>query len=145
MELKDYPAAAEAFQRAGSMPGGNPNVLPIAAWSAQLGGDPRVARRLWQLTYDSTKQQLILKNAEQHLLSLDLDAAVPYLEGLVARYHALTGRNPSSWMEMARAGVIPGIPHDPAGDIYRLTPDGRVMVQHPDKFPFAKQGVPAEP
>ncbi|HTK95259.1 MAG TPA: hypothetical protein VL382_06440 [Terriglobales bacterium] len=142
LNLKDYAAAADAFRQAGSMPGGNPNVLPMAAASAQLGGDPRVARALWQLTYDQASQDLVRKNAQAHVRSMDLDDAVPYLESKVAQFRAQHGRNPAGWMEMARAGVLPGVPKDPAGDFYRLTADGHVLVQHPDKFPFATRGIP---
>jgi hypothetical protein len=44
--------------------------------------------------------------------------------------------------ELAAAEGLRGIPLDPDGNPYRLTPEGRVMVQDPDDFPFITRGVP---
>jgi tetratricopeptide (TPR) repeat protein len=141
LDLKDYPAASVAFRKAGEMPGGNPNVLPIAGVAAQRGGDLATSLQLWKMIYESSKMDLVKKNAQKHVISLQVDLAVPELEGMVERYRQKTGHNPASWAELARAGGIPGIPYDPAGDQFRLLPDGSVMVRHPEKFPFAERGV----
>jgi hypothetical protein len=35
-----------------------------------------------------------------------------------------------------------GIPADPDGNPYKLTADGRVVVQKPEGFPFITKGLP---
>lgn len=144
LELKDYQAAARAFRQAGEMPGGNPNVLPIAAKAATHGGELETARQLWLAIYESTNQELIKKNAERHLMALQVDMAVPLLEGVVARYRERTGSYPISWSELVRAGYLPGVPRDPAGNPYRLLPAGKVVVQDTEKLPFITKGLPPE-
>jgi len=37
---------------------------------------------------------------------------------------------------------LPGIPVDPDGHPYKLSPEGRVEVRVPDDFPFATKGLP---
>jgi hypothetical protein len=44
--------------------------------------------------------------------------------------------------ELATAERLPGIPVDPDGHPYKLTPEGRIEVQVPDDFPFATKGLP---
>lgn len=141
LEVKDYPAAAEAFRHAGEMPGGNPNVLPLAGEASRRGGDLETARRLWEVVYQTSKQELIKRNAYAHLMALDVDQTVPLLEQAVARYREQNGRDPQNWRELIMAGLLPGVPIDPTATPYRLV-DGRVEVAHPDKLPFITQGIP---
>jgi len=49
---------------------------------------------------------------------------------------------PASMSELAAAEGLPGIPADPDGHAYKLTPEGRVEVRVPDDFPFATKGLP---
>ena len=44
--------------------------------------------------------------------------------------------------ELAAAEHLPGIPVDPDGHTYGLSADGRVLVEHPDDFPFITKGLP---
>ena len=141
LELKNYPAAAAAFQHAGEMPNGNPNVLPMAGWAATRGCYIETAKRLWQIVYDTSKQELVKKNAYMHLQGIEVDQTVPILEQMVARYQGMTGRNPQSWRELGMAGLIRGVPIDPNGNPYQLV-EGRVQLADPAKLPFATKGLP---
>jgi hypothetical protein len=64
------------------------------------------------------------------------------LEQTVATYTQRTGHPPASFTQMAREGVMPGIPLDPLGVPYSLTSDGHVVVQDPDNLPFIQKGLP---
>jgi tetratricopeptide (TPR) repeat protein len=141
LELKDYPAAANAFQHAGEMPGGNPNVLPMAGWAATRGGDIETAKRLWQIVYDTTKLDLVKKNAYMHLQGIAVDETVPLLQQAVERYKLTAGHDPQSWHDLERAGIVQGVPLDPNGTPYKLV-GGRVELAQPDKLPFATKGLP---
>jgi hypothetical protein len=54
---------------------------------------------------------------------------------------ARSGGTVSDWTTVIRAGVFPGVPVDPTGTRYELTPDGRVGLSPSSPlFP-----LPAEP
>jgi hypothetical protein len=64
------------------------------------------------------------------------------LQEAVARFTARTGTLPSSMAELATAEHLPGVPVDPDGHPYKITPDGLVEVKVPSDFPFAVKGLP---
>ena len=71
-----------------------------------------------------------------------MDEEVSLLKKLAAGFHERTGRWPASWAEMVAGGYLRGVPLDPTRRPYRLTPDGRVLVQVPEDLPFITQGLP---
>ncbi len=44
--------------------------------------------------------------------------------------------------ELVAASRLRGIPVDPDGDAYEVTPAGRVQLHDPDDFPFITKGLP---
>ena len=44
--------------------------------------------------------------------------------------------------DLAAAERLPGIPSDPDGNAYQLTPEGRIQLEKPDDFPFVTKGLP---
>jgi hypothetical protein len=60
----------------------------------------------------------------------------------VTRFGESTGRLPASMDELALTENLGGIPADPDGNAYQLTPDGRVELAKPEDFPFASKGLP---
>ena len=147
MELKDYAAAAHTFDAGSQIPGAHPWVKVLAASMAQHGGEAQTARFLWTKIYESTDDARIRVNAIKHLRALRVDEDVPRLEEMVRAFGQRSGRPPTSWMELIGAGWLRGIPVDPLGRPYRLTAQGRVLVQSPDDLPFIRRGRPegAEP
>ncbi|SRR6266496_624816 len=142
MELKDPAKAADAFLRGSKLPNAHPWLKIMAAHMADSAGDTATAQMMWKLTYDTATDKQVKANAVAHLRALAVDAQVGELESLVARFRVATGRYPGSFGEMARAGMLRGIPVDPLGNPYVLTPDGRVEVRDPDRLPFIKFGKP---
>ena len=142
MELKDYAKASEAFERGSRVPNAHPFLKLFAAQMAQHAGEYETARTLWNATYQTTRDGHIRSNAIEHLRALKVDEDVTRLQSAVTRFGERTGRLPSSMSELALAEGLQGIPVDPDGNPYKLTSAGRILVGHPDGFPFISKGVP---
>jgi tetratricopeptide (TPR) repeat protein len=142
MNLKDYRKAADAFDRGSKVPDAHPFVRLLAAQMAEHAGDFDTARMMWSTTYQNSQDRLIRQNAVEHLRALRVDEDVTHLQEAVTRFGERTGRLPANMSELASAERLPGIPVDPDGRPYKLTPEGRVEVRVPDDFPFATKGLP---
>lgn len=142
IDLKDYRKASEVFERGSEVPGAHPFMKVMAARMAEHAGDTQTARMLWTATYQSSRESNIRENALEHLRGLQVDEDVTSLQNAVTRFGERTGQLPTSMAELAAAEHLPGIPADPDGNAYKLTPEGRVLVEHPDDFPFCTKGLP---
>jgi tetratricopeptide (TPR) repeat protein len=142
IERHDYEAAAKAFERGSKVPGANPAMKTLAAAMEQRAGNIQTARLLWINIYESTDEPVIRKNALTRLVALKVDEDVWQLEGAVRVYQQRKGKLPESWQDLRTEGLLRGVPIDPSGEVYKLTPDGRVLVQDPQKFPFIQRGLP---
>jgi tetratricopeptide (TPR) repeat protein len=142
-ELKDYKNAAEVFARGSKVPNANPVMKVMAAQMAEHAGEVDTARMLWSATYDSTNDSDIRQNAVEHLRAIRVDEDVTNLQSAVTRFGERTGRLPTSMAELVAAEQLPGIPRDPEGHPYKLTPEGRVLVENPDDFNFLTKGLPS--
>jgi tetratricopeptide (TPR) repeat protein len=142
MVPKDYAKAAEAFERGTKVPNAHPFLRVFAAQMAQHAGEIETSRMLWQGAYATTQDKLIRQNAVEHLKALQVDEDVTHLEDVVANYRQQTGKVPTSMSDLERAGLLHGTPTDPTGRRYKLTSDGRIEVQDPDRIPFITKGLP---
>lgn len=141
-DLKDYAAAADAFDRGSRVPNAHPFLKIMAAQCAQHGGELKTAQMMWSAVYETTKDKFIRENAEGHLRALKADFEAQELEKIVARVRQQTGRYPSNFAELAHARVLPGIPLDPMGNPYQLDSEGHVFVLDPGNFPFLEKALP---
>jgi tetratricopeptide (TPR) repeat protein len=142
MDKHDFRAAAEAFDRGSRVPDAHPWLRILAAQMAQRGGDVQTARMLWSATYETSKDKMIRENAVSHLRALQVDEDITLLEKVVSEYQKRTGRQPGGFRELISAGWLRDTPLDPMGNPYVLSADGRVLVRHPDQFPFIQKGLP---
>jgi tetratricopeptide (TPR) repeat protein len=142
MNLKDYRKAAEAFDRGSKVPDAHPFLRVLAAQMAEHAEDFDTARMMWTATYQNSQDKMIRANAVEHLRGLRVDDDVTHLQEAVTRFGQSKGRLPASMAELAAAERLPGIPVDPDGHSYKLTPEGRVEVRVPDDFAFATKGFP---
>jgi hypothetical protein len=142
-ELKDYKKASEVFERGSMVPGAHPVLKILAAQMHEHAGDFATARLLWNATYESSHESNIRQNAAEHLRSIQVDEDVTNLQGAVTRFGQRNRRLPLSIWELAGVEHLPGIPVDPDGNPYEMTPDGRIQVQKPEDFPFITRGLPA--
>jgi hypothetical protein len=142
MELHDYKDAAEAFDRGAKLPNAHPFMKIFAAQMAQHAGEYQTARMLWSATYQTAQDQQIRQNAIEHLRALRVDEDVDHLQDAVTRFGERTGRLPENIGELVSAEGLPGVPVDPDGHPYKMTPKGRIELHDPDAFPFATKGLP---
>jgi tetratricopeptide (TPR) repeat protein len=141
-ELHDYAKASEVFARGSLVPDAHPFMKVLAAQTAEHAGDLSTARMLWTATYQTSNEKSIRKNAQEHLRSIRVDEDVIKLQDAVDLFARTNGRLPSGMPELAAANLLPGLPADPEGVPYILTPGGHIMVGDPENFPFITQGVP---
>src|SRR5579863_3708624 len=141
-ELKDYKKASEVFERGSQVPNAHPFMKVIAAQTAEHAGGLLTARMLWSSTLQTSEETNSRQNALEHLRAIQVDEDVMRLQAAVTRFGERAGRLPSGMEELAAAEHLPGIPADPDGNAYQLTPEGRVQVENPDDFPFITRGMP---
>jgi hypothetical protein len=141
-ELKDYKKATEVFLQASKVPGAHPFMKILAGQTAQHAGELSTARMLWSTTYSSSNDPDIRRNALEHLRAIRVDEDVTNLQSAITRFGERTGRLPTSISELAAAEHLPGVPVDPDGHPYKLTPRGLVLVENPDDFNFLTKGLP---
>jgi hypothetical protein len=136
LDRRDYKAAGEAFLKGSEVPGALPWMKVMAARMAEHGDDRSTAVYLWKAVYDTSIDPQVKETAIQHLTSLRAEADIEQLEQRVKIYRERTGILPSRWLDMVRAGILPGLPQDPNGAEYKLLPNGAVDVQDPSKYRF---------
>jgi hypothetical protein len=136
LDRRDYKAASAAFLKGSEVPGALPFMKVMAARMAEHGADRSTAVYLWKAVYDTSIDPQVKDTAVQHLASLHAEADIDQLEQQVKIYREKTGAWPSRWLDMVRAGLLPGLPQDPNGVEYKLLPDGTVDVQDPSKYRF---------
>jgi len=141
-DRKDYKAAEQAFEKGSEHPQALSWMKVMAATMAQHAGEPATAMEIWKRLYETAQDGMIRENALQHMAALRVDQDIPELERRIASYRQLAGHLPSSWYELIRAGIVPGVPQDPTGTPYKLMPDGTVQVENPDVLPFITEGLP---
>ena len=127
-DMKDYKKAAEAYLEGSRQPGAREWMKVMAAKIAEEGGSRGTSRFLWEQVYLSTQDRDIRRNALEHLQSLTAEEDAERLEELAAQFHQRFGRFPASARELVEAGILPGVPLDPAGYSYVLTPDGKAHL-----------------
>lgn len=130
-ELKDYPAASEAYLEGSKHPSAAPWMKVMAAVIQQKGGNRETSRFLWSEIYASTEDEHIRENARVHLETLRALDDIEELERRAAAFRDRTGRWPQSFQELIAAGLLDGIPADPQRLPYQLQPDGKVTL-HPE-------------
>ena len=140
MDVKDYAKASDAFDRGSKVPGAHPWLKVLAAQMAQHAGEFQTARMLWSATYDGSQDPQIRQNALEHLRALKVDEDITNLQSAVTRFGERTGRLPAGLSELLTAEGLRGVPLDPDGHPYRLTPEGRILLQQPDDYSFATKG-----
>lgn len=121
-ELGDFNAAAEWFRRA-SRVSGAPNWLePLAATTLAQGGDRESSRFLWQQILATAEDDWMKQEAERRLLQLVAMDQIDWLEARIRPFAEQQAEGPITWQRLIQAGVVRGVPSDPAGTPYELNP-----------------------
>jgi hypothetical protein len=127
-DLKDYAAAARAFQTGSERPGAMQWMRVMAAKVAAQGGRLATSRFLWAEIARQAGNEQIRKNAEDHLIALEAAEEISKLEESVALYKSRQGRPARSFQALVAAGYLRALPCDPSGAPYILEPGGRVRL-----------------
>jgi tetratricopeptide (TPR) repeat protein len=140
--VQDYKAAAAWFDRASRIPGAPWWLRALAATTLAEGGDRRSSRQMWQQVLDTADNDWLRKTAGQRLAQLDALDGIDAVAAAVGRFVAATSRFPDSWTALVRAGVLRGVPVDPAGTAFvldRTVPGGVTLSRTSPLFPLPPQ------
>lgn len=132
----DSQLAADWFRRAETMPDA-PNWLgPLAATMMMTGGDRNVARAWLTEMQRTATEDWIRKIAERRLTQLIALDQIDQLESMVPLFQQRMHRDPTGWSDFQAAGLLRGMPTDPAGSPYVYFPaSGKVRLD--PKSPLA--------
>jgi len=140
-DVHDYLKASEAFRRGADLPGAPWWLRSMAATMLAKGGDRATSRLLWQQLYESANNEYARNAARMKLLQLKAIEDMEQLQKAIDGFNARRGSPVTAWNELLAAGALRGIPRDPSGTPYRLTPESRVdLSQNSPLFP-----LPIEP
>ena len=143
--LKDYPDGAAAYLAASKVPNAPDWTRLIAARISDKGGSLETSQMIWSELYESTKDPSIRKTAAAQLEGIQAQLDEEHLDDLAEQYRKRFGRYPASPREMRDAGMVAGIPVDPAGYPYVFGPGGKsrlnsqstVVIELPPNIPSA--------
>ncbi len=127
-DVHDYLKASDAFRRGADLPGAPWWVRSMAATMLARGGDRSTSRLLWRQLYDTANNEYAREAARIKLMQLQAIEDIERMQQAVDRFAARRGAAVGSWNDLLAAGVLRGIPRDPSGEPYLLTPAGRVEV-----------------
>jgi hypothetical protein len=143
--LKDYPDAAATYLEASKIPNAPPWLKMMAARISQTGGSIETSRMLWTQLYETTHDETVKKRAAEELSGLQVLDDTQQLNAIAQEYRKRTGRYPASEQELRAAGLLPGIPVDPAGFQYEFGPDGQAHLNSKTTFKMPKNRNYAAP
>jgi hypothetical protein len=124
----DAKGAAEWFRRAADMPGA-PNWLGPVAATTMTGADRDVAEAWLRDMAEHSPEAWVRRIAQQRLAQVVAMKAIDQLEALVPVFQKKMSRNPNGWDDFIAAGIIDGVPLDPAGAPFVYYPaSGRVRL-----------------
>jgi hypothetical protein len=127
-DLKDYEAAARAFQVGSERPGAMVWMKVLAATVAAEGGGIETSRLLWSEIYRNAENVQIRQRARDQLTALRAQEDLENLDRLLALFRERRGRRATTLQELVGAGLLRGIPRDPSGAPYTVTPEGRARL-----------------
>ena len=125
--VQDFHAAGSWFRRASEVPGAPWWLRSLAATTLAQGGDRRSSRVMWEAIRQSAEIDWLRKDAERRLVQLQALDIVDALQRVVDDYTRRIGETPD-WAALVRARALRGIPADPTGTPFVLTPAGRVQL-----------------
>lgn len=137
--MKDYPDAVDAYLEGSKIPGAPPWMKLMAARVSAMGGSIETSRMIWSQIYESTNDKNVRNMAMKELKVLKAQVDEEHLDQYAADYKKQFGHYPASTEELRAAGMLRGIPLDPEGYPYVLSPNGKSSLN-----PRSPIVIPAE-
>jgi hypothetical protein len=126
--LGDFQAAAVWFRRGAEQPNAPEWLLPVAASMLAEGKDRASARLIWTELLHA-EEDWVRKRAQRALAQLDTMDFIDKVASDVAKGPPPVGAY--TWSSLIRAGVIPGVPTDPAGTPLEINPTTGAITVSP--------------
>jgi tetratricopeptide (TPR) repeat protein len=126
--VHEYIKAADAFKRGAEIPGAPWWLKSLAATTLVRGGDRAASRLLWRQLYDTANNEYAHTAARTKLQQLDAIEAIERLQRAVDTLTVRTGAQVTDWNGLIRSGTIPGVPVDPSGVPFELSPSSKVEL-----------------
>ena len=136
-ELHDYAKAAAAFLEGSKNPQAMPWMKVLAAKVSEQGDNTETSVFLWNEIHSSTTDPQMKENAAIHLQLLKSDTDCKQLDDLSSEYEKRTSKRPTSLRDLVTAGLLKGMPMDPAGYAYVFDNDGKAQLN--PESPLAKK------
>jgi tetratricopeptide (TPR) repeat protein len=127
-DKKDYAKAAEAFATGSNYPGAYIWMKTMAAKIAAEGESLETSYFLWKQVYDTAKEPQTKENAEIHLMLIKAQMDCQQIDKLVDEYEKQNGKRATAISDLLQAGLLKGLPQDPAGYPYILGADGEAEL-----------------
>lgn len=142
--LRDYQAASAAYIEGSKHAKAGLWMKGMAAKIAEEGGSRQTSRMLWTQVYETSTDVHMHQNALNHLAALKADEDIEHLNLLLADYARRAGSPATSLRDLVRAGMLRGIPVDPANVMYALGTDGKAHLgsESPIKLEILKPVQP---
>ncbi len=123
--MKDYTNSAAAYLEGSKNPNAPTWLKIMAARITEKGGSLETSRMIWSEIYESTKDKAVRDRAMEMLRGLRAREDEMQLDELAQQYKKNFGNFPGNAAQMVAAGLLRGIPVDPAGYAYVIGPDGK--------------------
>ncbi len=136
-ELHDYDKAAAAFLEGSKNPNAKTWMKVLAAKVSEQGDSSETSAFLWNDIYTTTTDPQMKENAATHLQLLKSDEDCKAIDAVSDDFQKKNSRRPSSIEELVSAGMLKGVPADPAGQSYVLDADGKAQLD--PESPLAKK------
>ncbi|HTZ48192.1 MAG TPA: hypothetical protein VMH20_11405 [Verrucomicrobiae bacterium] len=124
-DAKDYAKASAAYAEGSKNPHAMIWMKVMAAKIAAEGESPETSYFLWLQVYETTTDPAVKKNAEDHLKLMQVELDLKEINRLAGEYEKRTGHRATRIGELVEAGLLKGVPRDPAGFSYILGEDGK--------------------
>lgn len=126
--LRDYGKASAVFLEGSRVQGAPEWMGTMAARMADKSKELENSRALWSEIFRSTQSPKVKAVALERLQTLKVLMEEGWLNDEYQEYSRRFGHAPKTSEDLRRAGIIPGVPVDPAGYPYIFGPDGKARL-----------------
>lgn len=124
---RDYEGAAEWYERASEIEGAPFWLKATAAAVLVQGGERQAARLIWRQMFESANDDWLKQEARTRLAQFDALDAIDQLNQVLWTFKLRMGYLPRDWQEVVSAGMLHGVPTDPAGVPFEIDAENEIV------------------